>query len=160
MVGIRDGMREGDGQRKGRNTRRQLIGLTALTVMAMVTAACDSGGDASTSLDVTTTDFQFSPNSWTVPAGEDITIDITNDGSVLHEWVLLQPGVNIESEAELPETEEELLADFVYVEDEVDAGATKTLSFTAPAAGTYQVICAIETHFDAGMEGTLTVVDG
>jgi uncharacterized cupredoxin-like copper-binding protein len=74
--------------------------------------------------------------------------------------VLLQPGVNIETEAELPETEEELLADFVFVEDEVEAGATKTLSFTAPAAGTYQVICAIETHFDAGMEGTLTVVDG
>jgi uncharacterized cupredoxin-like copper-binding protein len=127
--------------------------------MALVMAACDSGGDASTSLDVTTTDFQFSPSSWTVPAGEEITIEITNDGSVLHEWVLLQPGVNIETEADLPETEEELLADFVYVEDEVDAGATKTLSFTAPAAGTYQVICAIETHFDAGMEGTLTVVD-
>jgi uncharacterized cupredoxin-like copper-binding protein len=137
-----------------------LIGMTALAVLALVTAACDSGGDATTSLEVTTTDFQFSPNSWTVPAGEEISIDITNEGSVLHEWVLLQPGVNIETEAELPETEEELLADFVFVEDEVEAGATKTLSFTAPAAGTYQVICAIETHFDAGMEGTLTVVDG
>jgi uncharacterized cupredoxin-like copper-binding protein len=134
--------------------------MTALAVLALVTAACDSGGDATTSLEVTTTDFQFSPNSWTVPAGEEISIDITNEGSVLHEWVLLQPGVNIETEAELPETEEELLADFVFVEDEVEAGATKTLSFTAPAAGTYQVICAIETHFDAGMEGTLTVVDG
>jgi uncharacterized cupredoxin-like copper-binding protein len=33
------------------------------------------------------------------------------------------------------------------------------LTFTAPAAGTYQVICAIETHFDAGMEGSLTAVD-
>jgi uncharacterized cupredoxin-like copper-binding protein len=136
-----------------------LIGMTALAVLALVTAACDSGGDATTSLEVTTTDFQFSPNSWTVPAGEEISIDITNEGSVLHEWVLLQPGVNIETEAELPETEEELLADFVFVEDEVEAGATKTLSFTAPAAGTYQVICAIETHFDAGMEGSLTVVD-
>jgi uncharacterized cupredoxin-like copper-binding protein len=72
----------------------------------------------------------------------------------------MQPGVTIESEADLPPTEEELLADFVYVEDEVDAGDSKTLTFTAPAAGTYQVICAIETHFDAGMEGTLTVVDG
>ncbi len=149
-------------RRKGRNTRRQrpMIGMTALAVLAMVTAACDSGGDASTSLDVTASDFQFSPNSWTVPAGEEITIDITNEGSVLHEWVLLQPGVNIETEADLPETEEELLADFVYVEDEVEAGATKTLTFDAPAAGTYQVICAIETHFDAGMEGTLTVADG
>lgn len=125
----------------------------------MVSASCGSD-EASTDLEVTTTDFQFAPTSWTVPAGEEISIVITNDGSVLHEWVLMQPGVTIESEADLPETEEELLADFVYVEDEVDAGATKTLTFTAPAAGTYQVICAIETHFDAGMEGTLTVVDG
>jgi uncharacterized cupredoxin-like copper-binding protein len=63
--------------------------------------------------------------------------------------------VQVSSESELPETEEELLADFVYVEDEVDAGDTKTLTFTAPAAGTYQVICAIEGHFDGGMEGEL-----
>ena len=126
----------------------------------MIVAACDGGDEASTDLAVTTSDFQFSPDSWTVPAGEEISIDITNEGSVLHEWVLMQPGVSIESEADLPETEEELLADFVYVEDEVEAGATKTLTFTAREAGTYQIICAIETHFDAGMEGSLTVVDG
>ncbi|HEX9863726.1 MAG TPA: cupredoxin domain-containing protein [Acidimicrobiia bacterium] len=131
-----------------------------MAVLSMIVAACDGGDEASTDLAVTTSDFQFSPNSWTVPAGEEISIDITNEGSVLHEWVLMQPGVSIESEADLPETEEELLADFVYVEDEVEAGATKTLTFTAPEAGTYQIICAIETHFDAGMEGSLTVVDG
>jgi uncharacterized cupredoxin-like copper-binding protein len=129
-----------------------------LGVLAMVLAAC-GGDEASNQLEVTTSEFQFSPDSWTVPAGEEISIEITNDGSVLHEWVLLQPGVTIEAESDLPETEEELLADFVYVEDEVEAGTTKTLTFDAPPAGTYQVICAIETHFDAGMEGTLTVVD-
>jgi uncharacterized cupredoxin-like copper-binding protein len=133
--------------------------VTGLAVIAMVAAGCQGADEASTSLEVTTSEFQFSPSEWTVPAGEEITIDITNDGTVLHEWVLMQPGVDIASEADLPETEEELLADFVYVEDEVDAGASKTLTFTAPAAGTYQVICAIEGHFDGGMEGTLTAVD-
>jgi uncharacterized cupredoxin-like copper-binding protein len=64
--------------------------------------------------------------------------------------------VTIEDESELPETEEELLADFVYWEDEVEAGETKTVTFTAPPAGDYQVICAIEGHFASGMEGTLT----
>lgn len=127
--------------------------------MSLTLAACDGGDGANTSLEVTASEFQFSPTEWTIPAGEEITIDITNDGSVLHEWVLMQPGVEIESEDDLPETEEELLADFVYVEDEVEAGDSKTLTFTAPAAGTYQVICAIEGHFNSGMEGTLTVVD-
>jgi uncharacterized cupredoxin-like copper-binding protein len=131
-------------------------------VIALITltAACDGGGEASSTLEVTTSEFQFSPSEWTVPAGEEVSIEITNGGTILHEWVLMQPGVQIESEADLPETEEELLADFVYVEDEVEPGDTKTLNFTAPEAGTYQVICAIETHFDAGMEGTLTVSDG
>jgi uncharacterized cupredoxin-like copper-binding protein len=136
-----------------------LTKVTAVAILGTALAACSGGGAASTELEVTTSDFQFSPSSWTVPAGEEVSIAITNEGSVLHEWVLMQPGVTIESEADLPETEEELLADFVYVEDEVEAGANKTLTFTAPEAGTYQVICAIETHFDAGMEGTLTVVD-
>ncbi|MET0564951.1 MAG: cupredoxin domain-containing protein, partial [Acidimicrobiia bacterium] len=88
-------------------------GLTALAVLSLLIGACGNSDEASTALEVTTTDFQFSPNSWTVPAGEEISIDITNDGSVLHEWVLMQPGVNIDSEADLPDTEEELLAEFV-----------------------------------------------
>ena len=68
-----------------------------------------------------------------------------------------KPGVTIDSEADLPDTEEELLADFVYWEEEVEAGDTQTFAFTAPPAGEYQVICAIDGHFAAGMEGMLTV---
>lgn len=128
-----------------------------LAIVAMALSACGNGGEPSTDLEVTTTEFAFSPVSWTVPAGEEISIDITNNGTVVHEWVLLKPGVTIASEADLPDTEEELLADFVYVEDEVDPGTTKTLTFTAPEAGTYQVICAIPGHFGGGMEATLTV---
>jgi uncharacterized cupredoxin-like copper-binding protein len=129
----------------------------ALAIVAMALGACGNGGEPSTDLQVTTTEFAFSPASWTVPADQEVSIEITNNGTVVHEWVLLQPGVNITSEADLPDTEEELLADFVYVEEEVDPGATKTLTFTAPAAGTYQVICAIPGHFGGGMNATLTV---
>lgn len=135
--------------------RRLRLGLCVVLPMAFLLAACSSG--PSTDIEATLEDFSFSPAEWTVPAGEEITIDLTNDGSVEHEWVILQSGVTIESEAELPETEEELLADFVYWEDEVEPEESKTLTFTAPSAGEYQVICAIEGHFDAGMEGSLTV---
>ena len=129
--------------------------LAAAIPLALVMAAC--GGDgAATSIEAEMEDFQFTPTEWTVKAGEEITIELTNNGAVEHEWVLLQPGVTISSEADLPETEEELLADFVYWEDEVESGETKTLTFTAPVAGTYQVICAIPDHFNAGMNATLT----
>lgn len=130
--------------------------LKALIVLALVVVACGDSAPV-TEIDVTTSDFMFSPDKWTVAAGEEITINISNDGAVTHEWVILQDGVRIESEADLPETEEELLADFVYWEEEIESGDSGSFTFTAPAAGTYQIICAIETHFDAGMHGSLTV---
>jgi uncharacterized cupredoxin-like copper-binding protein len=131
----------------------------SIVVVALLAAACGGDDDdgSSTEIDVSMEEFMFTPTEWTVAAGEEITVNLENTGSVEHEFVILRPGVTVESEADLPETEEELLADFVYWEDEVEPGDTKTVTFTAPAAGTYQVLCAIEDHFDAGMTGTLTV---
>lgn len=133
----------------------------AVAPLIIVGGACgsddDGGGDSSsTELEATLSDFEFTPDSWSAAADEDVTIELTNESQVTHEWVILQSGVEIESEADLPETEEELLADFVLTETEVEAGATQDMVFNV-AAGTYQIICAIEGHFDAGMEGTLTV---
>jgi uncharacterized cupredoxin-like copper-binding protein len=131
----------------------------SIVVVTLLAAACGGDDDdgTSTEIDVSMEEFMFTPTEWTVAAGEEITVNLENTGSVEHEFVILQPGVTVESEADLPETEEELLADFVYWEDEVEPGDSKTVTFTAPAAGTYQVICAIEGHFDAGMTGRLTV---
>jgi uncharacterized cupredoxin-like copper-binding protein len=128
-----------------------------MVVLAVALAAC-SGGGASTEIEADLKEFAFDPQSWEIPAGEQITITLTNSGTIAHEWVLLKPGVTIASEADLPETEEELLSDFVYWEEEVEPGDTATFTFTAPAEGTYQIICAIEGHFGGGMEGSLTVV--
>lgn len=130
----------------------------AVVPVVVIVAACGGSEAASTDIAATLQEFSFSPSEWTVPAGQHITIELTNAGSVLHEWVLLKPGVQITAETDLPETEEELLADFVYFEDEIEAGETKSVTFTAPEAGTYQVICAIEGHFTGGMNATLTVV--
>lgn len=131
----------------------------ALLVVAVVVvgAGCSSDDGASTDIEVTLDSFEMSPDSWEVPAGEDITITMTNDAAIAHEWVILKPGVTISSEADLPETEEELVANFIYWEEEVEPGDTSTFTFTAPPAGEYQVVCAIPDHFNAGMKGTLTV---
>ena len=134
---------------------RSALFVAALAVLA---AACSSSSDGpSTSLAVTLDSFDFEKSSWEGPAGQEITIEMDNVAEIAHEWVILKPGVTIDSEADLPATEEELLANFVYWEEEVEAGDTQTFAFTAPPAGEYQVICAIEGHFAAGMEGELTV---
>jgi plastocyanin len=111
------------------------------------------GGDgaASTSIEATASEFQFDPDSWTVPAGEEFTIDFTNDGTVAHEWAVINLGDDLDSEADF--AEEKVL----FEVEAIPAGESTEQSFTVDEAGTYQVLCAIETHFDAGMEGTLTV---
>ena len=140
-------------------TRR--FALVAVISFALIPIACGGDDDndegaESTQIEATMEEFHFAPTEWTVPAGEEVTIELRNEGTIEHEWVILQEGVTITAETDLPDTEEELLADFVYWEDEVEPGETKTATFTAPEAGTYQVICAIEGHFDGGMTGTLT----
>jgi uncharacterized cupredoxin-like copper-binding protein len=133
-----------------------------VVAMMLLAAACSSDSDdgLSTDLDVTLDSFSFEESSWEIPAGEEITIKLTNAAAIAHEWVILKPGVTISSEADLPETEEELLANFVYWEEEVEGGDAQTFMFTSPPSGEYQVICAIPDHYDAGMNGTLTVSDG
>ncbi|MEX2532504.1 MAG: cupredoxin domain-containing protein [Nitriliruptoraceae bacterium] len=136
----------------------RLLVASALAPLLLLGSGCQSDdvGSSSAQLEATLSEFAFTPDTWTAPANEDVTVSLTNIGAVTHEYVILQHGVTISSEADLPDTEEELLADFVLTEEEVEPGETGELDFNVPA-GTYQIICAIRTHFDAGMEGTLTV---
>ena len=135
---------------------RNRVALVSLVLAAFAVASCSSGGGdsnggglpASTELTTSIVEYSFTPDTWKVPAGEQITITITNDGTLQHEWVLLQDGARISTEAEFEEG-------LVNVEQEVAPGETQTLTFEAPPAGTYQVICAIPGHFDAGLQGVL-----
>ena len=122
----------------------------AVAVLVGFAVACgDDDGDASGDIEATATDFQFDPDTWSVTAGEEFTIGFTNDGSVEHEWAVLTEPI---------ESEDEFSEDIVLLEVEaIPAGESTTEGFTIDEAGTYQVICAIESHFDAGMEGELTV---
>ena len=39
----------------------------------------------------------------------------------------------------------------------VDGGGSETLSFTAPATGSYTYLCTVPGHYPAGMKGALIV---
>ena len=124
----------------------------ALAAPLLLLASCgDDDGEASTSIDARASEFQFEPDAWTVPTGEEFSIDFENAGSVEHEWAVIKLGEDIGSEDEFAEDK------VLFEVEAVPAGDSTTESFTVDEAGDYQVICALETHFDAGMEGTLTV---
>jgi plastocyanin len=126
--------------------------VSVVAVAALALGACgDDDDEASTSIKATASEFKFEPGAWKVPAGEEFTIRFENDGSVEHEWAVIKRGEDIVSEAEF--AEEKVL----FEVEAIPAGQSTTEKFTVDEPGTYQVMCAIETHFDAGMEGTLTV---
>ena len=126
----------------------------ALTVLILVVALSScGGGGAAGEIDVELKEFAFSPTSWEIAAGEEITVNLTNAGAIEHEWVVMKPGSEITSEDQFTE-------DKVLWEAEAEPGQAITAAMDALTAGEYQIICAIESHFAAGMKGTLTVTDG
>lgn len=125
-----------------------------LFVMMFVLSACGAGG-ASTTIDVTFAEFTFTPSEFTVPAGQVITVNATNNGAVVHNFVIMKFGQTVGDNFS---DEDE---GNIYWEVETEPGKSATVTFTAPTElGEYQVVCRTEGHFMAGMVGKLTVVVG
>lgn len=125
-----------------------LLGLT------LSLSACGAS-DPTATISVVMTDFHFEPAQFTVPAGQEITINVVNNGAVEHEFVIFKLGTTA---GEKFGNEDE---DNIYWEVEVLPGQSATETFTAPSEpGEYYVTCGIEGHLEAGMNAKLIVVAG
>jgi cytochrome c oxidase subunit II len=110
----------------------------------LLLTACGGGGGAPAAsgpreFKVTATDFKYDPADQTFKPGENLKVTMTNKGAVDHTWVLSDA-----SGKELTKLE-------------VKVGATASMTFTAPVAGTYNIICDIAGHKEAGMQAKATV---
>ncbi len=115
--------------------------------------ACSRREIASTNVNVTMVDYLYKPNEIVIPAGQQITLNLTNNGAVHHEFVIMKYGTTV-GESFGDEDEEN-----IYWEQEVEPGQTMSVTFTAPTEpGVYQFVCGIEGHYTAGMKGTIRVV--
>jgi len=117
----------------------------ALPLVAVVPLLAACGGDepgetasqSASSAEIVATEYAFSPENVTVPAGE-ITFTVRNDGQEEHEFEILQ-GDRVIDEVEglIPGLERDL---------------TVTLD-----PGEYRIVCMLNDHLERGMEATLTV---
>jgi plastocyanin len=131
--------------------KRVLSLLVLLLTLALT--ACGAAGGPTTTIDLTMTDFIFQPNQFTVPAGQEITVNTRNTGAVVHNFVIMRLG-----ETAGPTFEDEDLPN-VYWQVEIPSGGSTTTSFTAPTEpGEYEVICRTEGHIASGMIAKLVVV--
>jgi nitrite reductase (NO-forming) len=94
----------------------------------------DSGSSGNVTLELT--EMKFTPSTFTVKAGEKVTVKLENKGTVLHDFSI----------------------DSLNVKKDVQPGKSETVSFTAPSsAGDVEYYCNQPGHKAAGMKGTMTV---
>jgi len=128
--------------------------LFLLVILLSLTLASCGGSAPSTSIDVTLTDFSFTPNQFTIPAGQEITLKVLNNGAVVHNFIIMKLGT---SAGEAFDTEDE--ANVFWSERDIPPGGDLSVTFTAPTEpGDYQVVCKTAGHIASGMIATVTVV--
>lgn len=125
------------------------ITLTALGLAAFGLAACGGGDDSSSSTTAAsggpTVKFEADPSGTiaytqtevTAPAGTD-TIEFDNQASLTHDVVI-----------------EDSSGNQVAATDQIAGSSTTTTADLKP--GKYTFFCSVDSHREAGMEGTLTV---
>jgi uncharacterized cupredoxin-like copper-binding protein len=130
---------------------KKILSTTVLVLaLSLILAAC---GAKKATLNVSATDTGYDSPTYTVPAGAEVTLSLTNNGAVEHEFAILKKGEHVTP----PFGDKD--EDKIFWElDGVDAGQTKSDTFTAPTEpGEYDVICGIPGHIELGMVATLIV---
>lgn len=82
------------------------------------------------------TEYNFSPSSITISAGDQVKIILENNGKISHNFVIKDLGIGTKI---------------------IGSGQTDIIEFIAPVSGTYTFICSIPGHAVAGMLGDLIV---
>jgi nitrite reductase (NO-forming) len=130
---------------------RRLTLLLALAVHSLLIAACGGGESEATTLSFDGLDtFTFDPDTASADAENLVKVTLNNEGALEHTWTLVSTDVDLATVRDV-----DALAGVTT--GSVPPGESKTISFTAPAAGTYQYVCTIPGHAPAGMVGTMTI---
>jgi uncharacterized cupredoxin-like copper-binding protein len=141
----------------------------------LIGAACSSSNDASSpsttestgtaaaggTVSVSLNQWTITPSATTVPSGS-VTFNVANDGTVTHEFVVLQTDtpaaeIPIESfEGEQDRIDEDTAGTNVGETGDMDAGATQALTIDL-APGHYVFVCNLPGHYGQGMHTDFTV---
>lgn len=129
-----------------------VFALVAL-VLALLLSACggQSSPTISTTLNVEMSEFMFNPKNLAVPAGQEITLNLKNNGSVEHDFVILKKGIT----AKTPFDAEAQKGDILF-EARLNSGKSETYTLTLPETGDYEIVCSIPGHLEAGMQASLS----
>lgn len=114
--------------------------LLFLVILALAAAAvltgCSSSGDPGQTIAVTLTDNSIEPKEIKIPSGANVTLEVTNKGTMTHNLGI---------------------ADLKAQSEMVDPGKSVKLTLKSPKKGSYEVMCQVAGHKEVGMVARLTV---
>jgi manganese oxidase len=87
---------------------------------------------------LTVNEWRFEPKQLQLPLGRPVTLVLDNDGHLEHDVTIPALGVQLKAAA----------------------GKSATQTVTASKAGTFDFVCSLPGHKEAGMQGQVTVADG
>ena len=124
----------------------------ALRLLSVVVLGACGGDDAAGSDTgpriVDASEFEFGDEVLEVAAGSDVIVELHNKGSLEHNWTLLDAGV-------AATTASDILPGDVIASVNADPARSESVTFVAPAPGTYRVVCVVPGHLEGGMETSL-----
>ncbi len=138
----------------------------AMSVVAL--AACGGGGGGNSGgLTIASKgeELAFDKAALTATTGQPVSLTFTNSSSGQnHNWILVSGGDDVASQVDqaatasgdpnyVPPGDPNIIAHTKLLM----GGQNETITFTAPAAGSYTFLCTYPGHYGAGMKGTLTV---
>ncbi len=114
-------------------------------MLALALVACENNGDiGATGLQpdgryiIVGTEFSFEPETIEISVNQEAVIEFRNLGTVDHDLVI---------------------EEFDVATGSMRIGSKKTVRFTPTVLGEFDLICSIPGHPDAGMTGTVVVVE-
>jgi uncharacterized cupredoxin-like copper-binding protein len=100
-------------------------------------------------------EMSFTPNELTFEAGKPYKVELVNVGAVKHEFAAENFFASV-AWRKAESAESEIKAPF-FKEIEVFTGQTVELFFVPISTGTFDLVCEIEGHLEAGMHGSVAV---
>lgn len=135
--------------------RKVLAGLLLVAILTATSlSACASGPK---DVAVTLSDYQIDAEQTAFEAGKTYRFVITNEGTLNHEFMVMQPMMG---DMEMSMEEMDAMALGMVEADELTPGTTQTLeiTFTEPAeVGTLEFACHEEGHYEQGMHVPISV---
>ncbi len=153
--------------------RKSLISVAAILLMLLLAACAPQATPKASTVQVKMGEFYFKPETIQLKAGQQVKIELVNEGKVEHEFMI---GREVKMHEGKPETfEKDFFAgiEVTHTEEEgkfmnepghgteveLEEGGKAALTFIVPAdrKGEWEIGCFVPGHYEAGMKGKLVV---